>query len=82
MNDVIFYKVLQIQSLNAQSKAKFNDDRIKKDFYGEFMTALTEYNFRNGSGIKCTTVQYEDFFQKMLNQKKLIKTCCSKYKVN
>jgi len=82
MNDSIFYQILQIQSLNAQSKAKYNDDRIKKDYYGEFLFSLTSYNETNNTEYVCTSVQYEDFFQKMLNQKKLIKTCCSKYKVN
>lgn len=76
MDKNILYSILQYeQSLNIK------DPRIKRNYYGNFLNSLIGYNKLYGTNYIITSQTYEDLFNELIKDKKIIKSCCNKFKV-
>lgn len=75
MNKDILYNILKYeQTLNT------SDQRIRKDYY-KFLNALVQYNNINNTHHVVLNTQYDIFFNELIKDKKIIKSCCRKYVV-
>ena len=76
MDKTILYTILKFeQSLNTA------DPRIRRNYYGNFLKSLNEYNKINNTNHVVTSSMYDTFFAELIKDSKIIKSCCQKYKV-
>lgn len=80
MNEITFYSVLKSLSEKAHKETRY-DSRIKKDF-DIFVNQLNIYNKINTSNLNISSSEFETLWTMMISKKKLIKTCCNKYRLN
>jgi len=76
MNKSILHNILKFeQSLNK------DDPRIRRNYYGNFLKCLNEYNRINNTNHIVTSEKYDTLFNELIIDKKIIKSCCRKFTV-
>lgn len=80
MNYNEFLEILKIQSKNGKILSL---NKVKKDYYNLFFNAMISYNKLNlNKKVNISSSSYETYFDRAINDGKLLKTCCGYYRLN